>query len=450
MSIKIFKLFFFRCLAVISTVLLECFALTTKVFNNNLWVITFWLSLLYLIIYGFIPFRDKRLSFRLNVSKGGYELFIVTVGSFCVSLSLALISYFFFAIPEYTWGMLLLNLLFILIISILLLINSTLRMFFASRQLGMYNRALFLLMWWLPVVNILIFYQMAKAVKHEYESEEDLIAIDDKRIPQEICKTKYPLVLIHGVFFRDSNFFNYWGRIPKELKKNGAQVYYGLQESALSVKDSAAELKERILKILADTKSEKVNIIAHSKGGLDARYAISVLGLDQYVASLTTINTPHHGCEFAEYLFHIWPKWWVNLLAKQYNGALRKLGDKHPDFLGACWDLTKCQVEELNKIMPDKEKVFYQSSMSMLSNRKGGSFPLNLTYNLVKKYDGENDGLVGIKSGQWQNFLGVIEGNGKIGISHADMIDSMQRNIPGFDTRRFYVQLVQGLKEKGL
>ncbi len=450
MTIKILKLSIFRILAIIAITLLECFTLTDKIFSNNVWVFTFWLSMIYIIIYSIIPFRDKRLSFRLNVSKGGYELFFVTAVSFIVSLVIALVSYFFFTIPEYTWGMFLLNLLFILIISCLLLVNSTLRMFFASRQLGMYNRSLFLLTWWLPVVNVLVFYQMAKAVRKEYESEEDLIAIDQQRVSQEICKTKYPLVLIHGVFFRDSNYFNYWGRIPKELKKNGAEIYYGLQESALSVKDSAAELKERIMKILADTKSEKVNIIAHSKGGLDARYAISVLGLDPYVASLTTINTPHHGCEFAEYLFHIWPKWWVNLLAKQYNGALSKLGDKHPDFLGACWDLTNCQVEELNKIMPDKENIFYQSSMSVLSNRKAGSFPLNLTYNLVKKHDGENDGLVGVKSGQWQNFLGVIKGNGKIGISHADMIDSMQRNIPGFDIRNFYVQLVQGLKERGL
>lgn len=40
-----------------------------------------------------------------------------------------------------------------------------------------------------------------------------------------------------------------------------------------------------------ETGCEKVNIIAHSKGGLDSRYAISRLGMDQYTASLTTINS---------------------------------------------------------------------------------------------------------------------------------------------------------------
>ena len=29
--------------------------------------------------------------------------------------------------------------------------------------------------------------------------------------------------MVHGVFFRDFRYFNYWGRIPKELKRHGAE-----------------------------------------------------------------------------------------------------------------------------------------------------------------------------------------------------------------------------------
>ena len=54
------------------------------------------------------------------------------------------------------------------------------------------------------------------------------------------------------------------------------------------------------MQIIQKTGCEKVNIIAHSKGGLESRYAISQLGLSPYVASLTTINTPHHGCTFVD------------------------------------------------------------------------------------------------------------------------------------------------------
>ena len=35
------------------------------------------------------------------------------------------------------------------------------------------------------------------------------------------------------------------------------------------------------------------------------------------------------------------------------------------------------------------------------------------------------------------------------GISHGDMIDLNRENIPGFDVREWYVQLVQQLKQKG-
>ena len=56
------------------------------------------------------------------------------------------------------------------------------------------------------------------------------------------------------------------------------------------------------MQVLAETGAEKVNIIAHSKGGLDSRYAISCLGMDKYVATLTTINTPHYGCDMVDYL----------------------------------------------------------------------------------------------------------------------------------------------------
>ena len=81
-----------------------------------------------------------------------------------------------------------------------------------------------------------------------------------------------------------------------------AQVYYGKQQSANKVSVSATEVAERIKEVIAETGAEKVNIIAHSKGGLDSRYAISHLGMDKYVATLTTINTPHYGCKFVDML----------------------------------------------------------------------------------------------------------------------------------------------------
>lgn len=128
-----------------------------------------------------------------------------------------------------------------------------------------------------------------------------------ERNKEQICKTKYPILLVHGIFFRDFKLLNYWGRIPKELETM-VQFFYGNHQSAASVPACAQELDARIREIVAETGCEKVNVIAHSKGGLDMRYALSELGTDRYVASLTTINTPHRGCEFADYLLNIVPE----------------------------------------------------------------------------------------------------------------------------------------------
>ena len=80
----------------------------------------------------------------------------------------------------------------------------------------------------------------------------------------------------------------------------------------------------------------------------------------------------------------------------------------------------------------------------------GGAFPLNMSYNLVKHFDGKNDGLVGEKSFPFGEDYTYLENKGPRGISHGDMIDLNRENIDGFDVREFYVNLVSKLKEKGL
>ena len=77
-----------------------------------------------------------------------------------------------------------------------------------------------------------------------------------------------------------------------------------------------------------------------------------------------------------------------------------------------------------------------------------GRFPLNFTYQLVKYFDGGNDGLVGEQSFPWGENYRFLKVEGTRGISHGDMIDLNRENIDGFDVREFYVQLVQELKSR--
>lgn len=122
----------------------------------------------------------------------------------------------------------------------------------------------------------------------------------------------------------------------------------------------------------------------------------------------------------------------------------------NPDFLAAVHDLTFENCEKLNEEIVDDPNIFYQSVGSKLNKPMSGRFPLNFTYPLVKYFDGANDGLVGEESFPWGENYHFLTVEGKRGISHGDVIDLNRENIPGFDVREFYVQLVADLKNKGL
>ena len=327
--------------------------------------------------------------------------------------------------------------------------NGMIRVHLTSVQLGLKHRILAALCGWIPFLNIWYLTKIIRIASDEVEFETEKWELDEVRAENEACKTKYPILLVHGVFFRDFRYLNYWGRIPKELKRNGAAVYYGQQQSAASVEDSGRELAARIRAILDETGCEKVNIIAHSKGGLDSRAAIAHAGCAPYVATLTTINTPHRGCIYAEYLLNKVPEAARQKVAAAYNATLKRLGDENPDFLAAVTDLTESACLARNETTPDMPGVLYESVMSYCRKARHGKFPLNATYPVVKHFDGKNDGLVSVDSAKWGTRFTLLEPVGKRGISHGDVVDLNRENIPGFDVREFYVNLAADLKKRG-
>ena len=112
-------------------------------------------------------------------------------------------------------------------------------------------------------------------------------------------------------------------------------------------------------------------------------------------------------------------------------------------------DLTASACEARNAATPDAPGVFYQSVMSYCRKAQHGKFPLNMTYPIVKHFDGLNDGLVAESSFAWGEDCTYLTPSGKRGISHGDVIDLNRENVPGFDVREFYVSLVADLKNRG-
>ena len=334
--------------------------------------------------------------------------------------------------------------------AVILALGGFVRVCLRSSQVSLTTKVLVVAFWWLPPLTVVLLGHIGRTAALEYRTAVTRQNRDQKRAALHVCQTRFPVLLVHGIFFRDWPIFNYWGRIPDALTRNGATLFYGQQQSSASVADSADELARTIARIVAETGCGKVNIIAHSKGGLDARWAISRLGCADKVASLTTINTPHRGCNFARQLMQRIPQTVVASIGNRYDAMFTKLGDPDPSFLDGIADLTDTACAELNEQMPDTAGVLYQSVGSRMASRFASPFPLSLGYSLIQPLDGENDGLVAVSSMSWGNFLGVVQPSGKQGVSHGDMVDLMRKDVGDFDVCEFYVQLIAGLKAAGL
>lgn len=237
----------------------------------------------------------------------------------------------------------------------------------------------------------------------------------------EIRQLKYPVLMVHGMGFRDTKLINYWGRIPKELEKLGCKIYYGYQDSNASIETNAQHIKKRIEEVLAETGAEKVNIIAHSKGGLDTRYAISTLGMGDKVVSLTTMSTPHNGSKTMDIAFKL-PHFLLKFGSFFADVWFRILGDKKPETYKAIKAFTRTSAAEFNANNPDLKGIYYQSYAFVMKHPFSDIFMWfpSLVVGLI---EGENDGLLTPDAVRWTNFKGIQRGNSGRGISHCDEVD---------------------------
>jgi len=233
-----------------------------------------------------------------------------------------------------------------------------------------------------------------------------------------------------------------WGRIPEYLLHGGAKVFLGEAEAWSSFENNARQLKTRIESILSQTHAKKVNIIAHSKGGLDARYAISKLAMADKVASLTTVCTPHHGTCIADIVCRYIPEDDAAIYAL-VNFFARFLGDETPDSSLAIKQLSRRYMKTFNAEMTDAAGVLYQSyGAQMLSVLDDPLYAIS--YRLLKKHEGHNDGMVSEQSCQWGNFRGITQE-----ISHLQMTDAITDRVSNISIPMLYVNWVKELALKG-
>ncbi len=265
--------------------------------------------------------------------------------------------------------------------------------------------------------------------------------------------TKYPLFFVHGMGLRDYRHINSWGRIPKTLREKGYTVFHGMQDGNGSIEDNAAVLKESILSAIGETGCEKVNIIAHSKGGLDSRYMITHLDMADRVASLTTVATPHHGSRTVDRLLRF-PAPLVKFGCAVTDLFMRLLGDKKPRTYAVIQHFKTAVMKDFNAKTPDAPQVYYRS-YAFIMKRWSSDVLLWLPHLVVGRIEGENDGLLPPDAVKWGDYMGSYTGNSRRGVSHFDEVDLRRRKLsskPGSgisDIPQFYLDLAESLADQG-
>ena len=213
----------------------------------------------------------------------------------------------------------------------------------------------------------------------------------------------FPVVLHHGLFGTGDVrigpvTLSYFRGIGRAITDRGHPLFVTSVHPSSTVENRARQLKENVLRQLsaAGRIGQKVILIGHSMGGLDARYAVAQLGLAEHVAAVVTVTTPHRGSPFADWAFR-------NLVDRLGIGRMMNL--LHLD-IGAIADLTTERCATFNERVVDVPGVRYFSVSAARPWNRIPPFALH-AHAVIRAAEGDNDGLVSVRSSTWGNHLGT-------------------------------------------
>ena len=201
-------------------------------------------------------------------------------------------------------------------------------------------------------------------------------------------RLRHPVVLAHGVLGFDEiavagRRHKYFRNIADQLAPLGEILSPRLPPVA-----SVSVRAERLVELVRDIPGARVNVIAHSMGGLDARFAISRLGLGDRVASLVTIGSPHLGTPLADLP-----------LSKATSKILR---------MQALRDLTPAALQRFNAEVQDFDGIAYCCVIAA-TNLAHTNPLLWPSHAYLSARCGPNDGLVPASSQRWGRVLREVQ-----------------------------------------
>ncbi len=292
--------------------------------------------------------------------------------------------------------------------------------------------------------------------------------------------SKHAIVLAHGFDASPTNRWSFY-KVEDTLRADGHVVHAAQVSPYKPVPERAKELEQHVQIAIDMCRAQpgcdasKVHIVAHSMGGLDARYLVSKLGWGDRVATLTTISTPHRGSRIADVL--------VKAIPDDFEGAVNALASvwartftsvdlaADSDVVGALTSISETYTaEHFNQEVLDDPRVTYLS-WAGVSNVAGIPGPhdydacegnFNPRWHTRDVMDASlvaasafvahgtaleaNDGMVMVEHAKWGKFMGCIPAD------HLDEVGQPRHDRPnllgGFDHLDFYRRLASSLDDE--
>ncbi|VAW77273.1 hypothetical protein MNBD_GAMMA13-120 [hydrothermal vent metagenome] len=241
--------------------------------------------------------------------------------------------------------------------------------------------------------------------------------------------SRQAIVFLHGILGADVirkvwPGFSYFRGVREALEAPGASVHFPLTPSASPIAHRAGVLRTFLDPLQADS----IHLIAHSMGGLDARYLINHYDPAHRIRSLTSVGTPHHGSDLV---------YWVETTRGLVQSFARR--SLYPGIL----ELTPQACAQFNRDTPDRTDVSYRS---WAGYRPVEEMPLlyRKQTRILQQKAGNNDSQVSVASATWGKFMGTVRAD-HLELAGWSLSLPKQGVRRPFDHTSFYQSLVDAI-----
>ncbi len=268
------------------------------------------------------------------------------------------------------------------------------------------------------------------------------------------CKTIYPVVFAHGFAAKEGmlGFLDYFYKVEEAIVAEGGITFTPTINAMDNVENKAKDFKKQVEDFMLLTNSKKVNIIGHSHGGIYTRYAITMLGMEDVVASHTSIDAPQRGSSGPDMVLEMFPGASANIVGDIVDVIYGNiLGDNNPNSEDNCREMTTDYMQnEFNPVVVDSPKVYYQSYAGVIKYISPSNSWATILWPAIGLREGANDGAVSEFSANWGNYRGRLTGAWwSNGVDHIKVVGQPFGITPGFDAPEFYTDVVRELVTTG-